>query len=212
MPIGPQPCLRRGWHGDDISHSFGGGTNTVSLWQIVDSKGGLVSIFNCYFYFVIYLFILFHFFLNFLVRVILVQISPYCRIYASVNWINIGSYNGLSPVRCQAITWTNVLLLSTRPLGTNFSEFLIKIQNFSFMKMQLKLSSTNGGRFVQGGDELTHQVGQVDNVILSSLQTVTVTVSQSVCVWKLFQDIKNNNQKPISRKIHLVRHGYPTHE
>ena len=32
--------------------------------------------------------------------------------YASVDWVIIGSGNGLSPVRCQAITWTNDELLS----------------------------------------------------------------------------------------------------
>ena len=36
---------------------------------------------------------------------------------------------------------TNAGLLSTRPLGTNFSEILIKIQNFSFTKMHLQISS-----------------------------------------------------------------------
>ena len=30
------------------------------------------------------------------------------HIYASVNWVGIGSGNGLSPVRRQAITWTDV--------------------------------------------------------------------------------------------------------
>ena len=29
--------------------------------------------------------------------------SPYCRINASVSLVNIGSDNGLSPIRCQAI-------------------------------------------------------------------------------------------------------------
>ena len=33
----------------------------------------------------------------------------------------IGSDNGLSPGRCQAIIWTNAGLLLIRPLGTNFS-------------------------------------------------------------------------------------------
>ena len=36
------------------------------------------------------------------------------------------------------------------PLGTNISEILIKIQNFSFMKMHPKISSRNGGHFSQG--------------------------------------------------------------
>ena len=48
--------------------------------------------------------------------------------YASENWVNIGSVNGLSPVRRQAITWTNAGLLSIGPLRTNFSEIWIKIK------------------------------------------------------------------------------------
>ena len=34
-------------------------------------------------------------------------ISPSCCIYASVNWISIGSGNDLSPVQGQANTWNN---------------------------------------------------------------------------------------------------------
>ena len=37
---------------------------------------------------------------------------------------NIGSDNGLSPGRRQAIIWTNAGILLIRPLGTNFSEIL----------------------------------------------------------------------------------------
>ena len=54
--------------------------------------------------------------------------SCWC-IYAPLNWVSIGSGNGLSPVWCQAITWTNADFLSTGPLGTNFSEIQIKMQN-----------------------------------------------------------------------------------
>ena len=39
----------------------------------------------------------------------------------------IGSDNGLSPGRRQAIIWTNAGLLLIGPLGTNFSEILIEI-------------------------------------------------------------------------------------
>ena len=49
------------------------------------------------------------------------------------NWVSIDSGKGLSPVQHQAITWTNaelLSLLSIGPVGTNFSEILIKIQNF----------------------------------------------------------------------------------
>ena len=37
----------------------------------------------------------------------------------------IGSANGLSPGRRQAIIWTNAGILLIGPLGTNFSEILI---------------------------------------------------------------------------------------
>ena len=53
---------------------------------------------------------------------------PYCRIYALKNWVSNGSDNGLSPVWCQAITWTNAGLLLTWPIWTNFVEIQIKIQ------------------------------------------------------------------------------------
>ena len=52
----------------------------------------------------------------------------------------IGSDNGLSPGRRQAIIWNNAILLIGH-LGTNFSEILIEIHTFSFKKMDLKMSS-----------------------------------------------------------------------
>ena len=51
------------------------------------------------------------------------------------------NYNGLSPVRHQAIIKTNVGILLIGPLGTNFSDILIEIHAFSFKKMHLKRSS-----------------------------------------------------------------------
>ena len=53
----------------------------------------------------------------------------------------IGSDNGLSPGRRQAIIWTNAGILLIGPLGTNFSEIVIEIQTFSFKKIHLKMSS-----------------------------------------------------------------------
>ena len=51
------------------------------------------------------------------------------------------SDNGLSPSRRQAVIWTNAGILLIGPLGTNFSEILIKIDKFSFKKMHFKMSS-----------------------------------------------------------------------
>ena len=53
----------------------------------------------------------------------------------------IGSDNGFSLGRHQAIIWTDAGILLIGPLGTNFSEILIEIHTFSFKKMHLKMSS-----------------------------------------------------------------------
>ena len=62
----------------------------------------------------------------------------------------IGSDNGLSPGRRQAIIWTNDRILLIRPLRTNFSESLIEIHTFSFKKMYLKMSSGKWRPFCLG--------------------------------------------------------------
>ena len=54
--------------------------------------------------------------------------------------IIIGSDNGLSPGRRQAILWTNAGILLMGPLRTNLSEILIEIHTFSFKKIHLKMS------------------------------------------------------------------------
>ena len=55
--------------------------------------------------------------------------------------IIIGSDNGLSPGRRQAIVWTSAWLLSIGPLGTKSVKFFMKIPNFSFKKIYLNISS-----------------------------------------------------------------------
>ena len=61
-----------------------------------------------------------------------------------------------APVRRQAITWINADLLSIiTPLGRSLSEIQIEIQNFSFMKIHLKMLFAKCRPFCPGGDELT---------------------------------------------------------
>ena len=72
------------------------------------------------------------------------------------NLTIIGSDNGLSPGRCQAITRTNVRILLIGPLGTTFSEMLIEIHTFSFKKINLKMSSGKWRPFCLGLNVLTH--------------------------------------------------------
>ena len=67
----------------------------------------------------------------------------------------IGSDNGLSPGRRQAIIWTNAGILLFGPLGTNFSEIFIEIYVFSFKKMHLKMLSGNCRPFCLGLNVLT---------------------------------------------------------
>ena len=62
----------------------------------------------------------------------------------------IGSDNGLSPGRRQAIIWTIAGILLIGPLWTNFSEILIGIQTFSFKKMRLKMPSAKWRPFCLG--------------------------------------------------------------
>ena len=53
--------------------------------------------------------------------------------HACVNKLTIiGSDNGLSPGRRQAIIWTNAGIWSIRTLGATFSEILREIHTFSF--------------------------------------------------------------------------------
>ena len=63
----------------------------------------------------------------------------------------VGSDNGLSPGRRQAIIWTNAGVLLIGPLGTNFSEIL----TFSFKKMRLKVSSAKRRPFCLDFNMLT---------------------------------------------------------
>ena len=71
------------------------------------------------------------------------------------NLTIIGSDNGLSPGRRQAIIWANAGILLMGPLGTNSSDLLIEIQIFPFKKKHLKVSSAKLRPFCRGLNELT---------------------------------------------------------
>ena len=59
--------------------------------------------------------------------------------------------NGLSPIQCQAIIYTNAELLSIGPLGINF---LIKIQVFIHENASENIVCNIGWPFCLGGEEL----------------------------------------------------------
>ena len=60
----------------------------------------------------------------------------------------IGSDNGLSPGRRQAMIWTNAWILLIWTLATNFGENLSEIYTFSLKKCIWKCRLENGGPFV----------------------------------------------------------------
>ena len=62
----------------------------------------------------------------------------------------IGSDNGLSPDRRQAIIWTNAGILLIGTLGTNLNEFLFEIHTFLFKNIRLKMSSGKWRPFCLG--------------------------------------------------------------
>ena len=78
------------------------------------------------------------------------------------NLTIIGSDNGLSPGRRQAIIWTNAGILLFAPLGTNFSEIWIKFHTFSFKKMHFKRSSAKWRPFYLGLNVLIIADGSKD--------------------------------------------------
>ena len=93
----------------------------------------------------------------------------------SENCIIIGSCNGLSPIRRQAITWTNDDLLSIGPLDTNVDE----IRFFFFLRLLLKMFR-DVGRFVRAKSALLHYSDVTMNVIVSQITGVSIVCS-TVC-------------------------------
>ena len=92
------------------------------------------------------------------------------------NLTTIGSDNGLSPGRRQAIIRTNDGILFIGPLGTNLSEISIEILTFSFKKMCLKVSSAKWQPFCLGLNELTSLV---------SPWLLRFCVVRASCLWRL---------------------------
>ena len=90
----------------------------------------------------------------------------------------IGSDNGLSPQRRQAIIWTNDGILLIGPLGTNFSEILFRIQTFSFNKMHLKMASAKWRPFCLGLN------------VLKEFQRLKYQHDKFLCKWISFRNTR----------------------
>ena len=90
---------------------------------------------------------------------------------------NIGSDNGLSPGRRQAIFWINAEILLIEPFGTNFSEIFMAIHTFSFKKMHLNMSSGKWRTFCLGLNVLCCHVGYLINIWLSCTSHMILLLS-----------------------------------
>ena len=105
----------------------------------------------------------------------------------------IGSDNGLSRGRRQAIIWTSAGILLIGSLGTNISEILIRIQTFSFKKMLLKMSSAKWRPFCLGLNVLTTGNAWVRNQqwllqpwCYSTRASVSIVLTKHLLYWTSF--------------------------
>ena len=126
--------------------------------------------------------------------------------------IIIGSDNGLSPGRCQAIIWTNAGILLFEPLGTNFSEILIEIHTFSFKKMHLKMSSGKWQPFCLGlncfntlspNDVSMHQ--WTESLLVQRMATHFFKQWWFLVNSTLSNNFQWNNEKVSVKKMHLKK-------
>ena len=101
------------------------------------------------------------------------------------NLTIIGSDNGLSPIRRQAIIWTNAGILSIGHLGTNFSEILIEIHTFSFKKMHLKRSSGKWRPFCLGFNVLLSWNLSKSTSVFESFWKYHRRESYIACTWQI---------------------------
>ena len=113
-----------------------------------------------------------------------------------MNWVSIGSDNGLSPIRRQAITWTNAGKVLTEPLGTNVSEILTKLHTFSFKKMHLKTSSAKRRPFCPGLNMLITYVNPLENAIaiIEKFTGLHSSCSYRVAWSNMYQNVKANQR------------------
>ena len=125
------------------------------------------------------------------------------------NLTIIGSDNGLSPGRRQAIIWTNAGILLIRTLGTNLSEILGEIHSFSFSKMHLKMSSAKWRLFGLGLNELMGNYNIDLLILLFPHPIFQIWCSQMVlCLWTISLSELLRNQQQLTKaylQIIIVR-------
>ena len=122
---------------------------------------------------------------------------PPTPIPVAVNWAIIGSYNGLSPLRRQAITWPNAGLLSIGLLRTNLSEIWIGILPIPFKKMHLKISSAKMAPFLSRGG-----VGRRVGGELSQWKNYLCYIASPSMVWHLMCNVASSMHIIFQKESH----------
>ena len=116
--------------------------------------------------------------------------------------IIIGSDNGLSPGRRQAIIRTNAVILLIRPLRTNFSEILIEIRIFSFKKMRLKVSSVKRQPFCLCLNVLSYKT--IQNVVMETHRVRACSHGfMLVCSQSKWNTNRDINTHPTTRSLEI---------
>ena len=110
------------------------------------------------------------------------------RIYASANYVNTGSDNGLSLGRRQAIICTNADIVPIRPQGIKLNKTSFEIQIFSFKKMQFKVPPAKWRPFDLIPVVLTNQ-------ILIVFMTLCRKGNDGIVYWRIYTLLGHNRIK-----------------
>ena len=125
--------------------------------------------------------------------------------HVCVNTLNIiGSDNGLSPGRRQAIIWTNDGILLIWPLGTNFNEIWIRIHIFSFKEMVLKMSSAKCRPFCLGLNVLKMLFCKLS---LWETEFIMTRIQQTSRTWVVNISLIEKYNETFYHDIHLTESG-----
>ena len=113
---------------------------------------------------------------------VITLISPECHIYTSVNWVRLGSGNGLLPIRHQAITWTNADTVNWTPRNKLWN------QNTKFFINENAIEHVVCKRaaILSGGDDL--KIMCYINVLTTYIFTVKLT-SRYKIRWNFNQNV-----------------------
>ena len=132
----------------------------------------------------------------------------------TVNWIGIGSDNGLSPIRRQAIIWTNAGMLLMGPLDTHFSEILIQMNRSSFKERHRKMLSWKWRPLCLGLNVLSTlpldilHPQHILNILVAKITTPTVNFQpKNINQWQSFTACFFSSHPPSKYPASSVRVG-----